>query len=174
VVLGFILSFTCTIFTVGGLFNQASFGSILGLLFVFCLSAVPFAFFLTSFFDTPQTAGQATLAILVGKQSHQSTLCLALSNTFPGLIDNGLAYSVLFCLLRCAYVGFYVVFVAVFSVDNLTIPYHTAQYACCLFPPLALQMGTVSFLKSYDGIPLSSICGMMVRSSSTSAYAMFC
>jgi hypothetical protein len=77
VVLGFILSFTCTIFTVGGLFNQASFGSILGLLFVFCLSAVPFAFFLTSFFDTPQTAGQATLAILVGKKCHQNTLFLA-------------------------------------------------------------------------------------------------
>jgi hypothetical protein len=66
VILGFVLSFTCTIFTVGGLFNNANFAEILGLLFVFCLSAVPFAFFLCSFFDTPQTSGQATLGILLG------------------------------------------------------------------------------------------------------------
>ena len=60
------LSFLCTLFTTGGLFNNANFGTILGLLFVFCLSAVPFAFFLCAFFDTPQTSGQATLAILLG------------------------------------------------------------------------------------------------------------
>lgn len=68
IITGFILSFFCTIFTVGGLFGDANFGEILGLLFVFCLSAVPFAFFLCSFFDTPQTSGQATLALLIGKQ----------------------------------------------------------------------------------------------------------
>jgi hypothetical protein len=66
VILGFIMSFTCVIMSTGGLFNEANFGVILGLLFVFCLSAVPFAFFLTAFFDTPQTSGQATLAVLVG------------------------------------------------------------------------------------------------------------
>eukprot|EP01035_Chromulina_nebulosa_P032536 gene32536-43467_t len=66
VITGFVLSFLCTLFTTGGLFNNANFGTILGLLFVFCLSAVPFAFFLTAFFDTPQTSGQATLAILLG------------------------------------------------------------------------------------------------------------
>ncbi len=66
VITGFVLSFLCTIFTVGGLFNEANFGQILGLLFVFCLSAVPFAFFLCAFFDTPQTSGQATLALLLG------------------------------------------------------------------------------------------------------------
>jgi hypothetical protein len=67
VILGFIMSFTCAIMSTGGLFNEANFGTILGLLFVFCLSAVPFAFFLTAFFDTPQTSGQATLAVLVGE-----------------------------------------------------------------------------------------------------------
>jgi hypothetical protein len=67
VILGFILSFLCTILTVGGLFNGANFGVILGLLYCFCLSAVPFAFFLCSFFDTPQTSGQATLGILFGE-----------------------------------------------------------------------------------------------------------
>jgi hypothetical protein len=67
IILGFILSFLCTLFTVGGLFNGANFGAILGLLFVFCLSAVPFAFFICAFFDTPQTSGQATLGALFGK-----------------------------------------------------------------------------------------------------------
>jgi hypothetical protein len=66
VILGFILSFLCTIFSSGGLFNSANFGVILGFLFVFCLSAVPFSFFLCSFFDTPQTSGQATIAVLFG------------------------------------------------------------------------------------------------------------
>jgi hypothetical protein len=66
IILGFVLSFLCTLFTVGGLFNEANFGTILGLLFVFCLSAVPFAFFICSFFDTPQTSGQATLGALFG------------------------------------------------------------------------------------------------------------
>jgi len=67
IITGFLLSFICSIITTGGLFNNANFGEILGLLFVYCLSAVPFAFFLCSFFDTPQTSGQATLAILLGK-----------------------------------------------------------------------------------------------------------
>jgi hypothetical protein len=67
VILGFIVSFTCAILSSGGLFNDANFGVVLGMLFVFCLSAVPFAFFISSFFDTPQTSGQATLAVLVGK-----------------------------------------------------------------------------------------------------------
>ena len=66
VILGFVMSFLCTLFTVGGLFNGANFGTILGLLFVYCLSAVPFAFFICSFFDTPQTSGQATLGALFG------------------------------------------------------------------------------------------------------------
>lgn len=66
VILGFLLSFLVTLFTVGGLFNGANFGVILGFLFVFCLSAIPFAFFVCAFFDPPQTSGQATLGILFG------------------------------------------------------------------------------------------------------------
>lgn len=66
IVLGFLLSFLCTLFSAGGLFNGANFGAVLGLLFAFCLSAVPFAFFVCAFFDTPQTSGQATLGLLFG------------------------------------------------------------------------------------------------------------
>jgi hypothetical protein len=69
VILGFSLSFLCTFISNagGGLYNNANFGVVLGLLFSFCLSAVPFSFFLCSFFDTPQTSGQVTLALLLGK-----------------------------------------------------------------------------------------------------------
>ena len=66
VVLGFVLSFTLSIISTGGLFNDGSFGAILGFLFVFCLSAVPFCFFICAFFDTPQTSGQATFGLLFG------------------------------------------------------------------------------------------------------------
>lgn len=69
IILGFILSFVCSIMTVGGLFDNANFGVVLGFLFCFCLSAVPFSFFLCAFFDTPQTSGQATIGILMGKYS---------------------------------------------------------------------------------------------------------
>jgi len=123
VILGFGLSFLCTIFTVGGLFNGANFGVILGLLFSFCLSAIPFAFFLCSFFDTPQTSGQATLGVLF---------------------------------------GLYVVYVVVFLVDTTTISYKSAQIICCFVPPIALQIGSGAFLKSYDGISVSTICGIMI------------
>lgn len=64
---GFAVSFLCSIVSSGGLFNDAGFGTVLGILFVYCLSVVPFCFFLTCFFDTPQTAGQATLGVLFGK-----------------------------------------------------------------------------------------------------------
>ena len=123
VILGFALSFLCTLFTVGGLFNEANFGAILGLLFVFCLSAVPFAFFICAFFDTPQTSGQATLGLLL---------------------------------------GLFVVYIVVFVANTITIPYKAAQVICCLIPPLALQIGSGAFLKSYDGISIGSICGIMV------------
>ena len=125
IILGFLLSFLCTLFTVGGLFNDANFGTILGLLFVFCLSAVPFSFFICSFFDTPQTSGQATLGILF---------------------------------------GFFVIYIVVFTVDTATIPYKAAQIICCLIPPIALQIGSGAFLKSYDGISIGTICGIMVSS----------
>lgn len=124
VILGGFLSFLCTLFTVGGLFNHGNFGAILGLLFCFCLSAVPFCFFICAFFDTPQTSGQATLGVLF---------------------------------------AFYVLYIVVFTVNaSDAVPIKTSQVICCLFPPMALQIGSGSFLKSYDGIPLSLICGLMV------------
>lgn len=67
IITGFVVSFLCTIVSSGGLFNGANFGTILGILLVYCLSVVPFCFFITCFFDTPQTAGQATLGVLFGK-----------------------------------------------------------------------------------------------------------
>lgn len=85
VILGFVLSFLCTIFTVGGLFDGANFGTILGLFYVFCLAAVPFCFFVCSFFDTPQTSGQALLALLFGKYK---IYCLFVLLFVFGLIGN--------------------------------------------------------------------------------------
>lgn len=70
IILGFSISILCTIMSAGGLFNNGNFGEVLGMLLVFCLSAVPFSFFITAFFDTPQSAGQATLAILMGRFDH--------------------------------------------------------------------------------------------------------
>lgn len=122
IILGFFLSFICTLFTVGGLFNGANFGVILGLFFTFCLSAVPFSFFICSFFDTPQTSGQALLGLLL---------------------------------------GFYVLYVVLFPVNSITISLSSAQIICCLFPPLALQIGCGAFLKSYNGIDISTICMIM-------------
>mmetsp|Transcript_6715 Transcript_6715/g.15361 ORF Transcript_6715/g.15361 Transcript_6715/m.15361 type:complete len:1436 (+) Transcript_6715:45-4352(+) len=123
VVLGFLLSFLCTIFTVGGLFQGANFGVILGFLFVFCLAAVPFSFFLTAFFDTPQTSGQATLGVLLAS---------------------------------------YVMYIVIFPANALDVDLKSAQTICCFFPPLALQVGSGAFLKSYAGIPISQICGILV------------
>jgi hypothetical protein len=142
VILGFVLSFLCAMMTLGGLFNDANFGVILGLLYCFCLSAVPFAFFLCSFFDTPQTSGQATLGILFGKASHEYLQQQKLRRIFS---------------------GFYVLYVVVFVAGSLTIPLHDAEVICCLFPPLALQIGSGAFLNSYSGIGVSNICGIMVR-----------
>jgi hypothetical protein len=67
IVLGFIVSMFCCILSTYGLFNDGNFGEIFALLFLFCIAASPFGFFLCSFFDTPQTAGQVTLGILLGK-----------------------------------------------------------------------------------------------------------
>eukprot|EP01038_Epipyxis_sp_PR26KG_P007819 gene7819-10621_t len=122
IITGFVLSFFCAILSTAGLFNNANFGEILGLLFVFCLSAIPFSFFICSFFDTTQTGSQATLGILF---------------------------------------GFYIVYVIVFLVGELTISYRAAQKICCLFPPLGLQIASGAFLNSYDGIPTSTIGGIL-------------
>ncbi len=69
VITGFIVSLMCAIITGGALFNGASIGTVLGFLFLYTMAVVPFCFFLTCFFDTPQTAGQATLGVLLGKSS---------------------------------------------------------------------------------------------------------
>lgn len=41
---------------------------------------------------------------------------------------------------------------------------HGTQAFMCLFPPIALQLGAGAYKKSYDGIPVSTICGIMVSS----------
>jgi len=47
------------------------------------------------------------------------------------------------------------------------------QIICCLVPPMALQIGTHTLIKSYpkDGLTLGSICGIMV---SMIKYAFLC
>jgi hypothetical protein len=57
--------------------------------------------------------------------------------------------------------GFFVIYIVVFTVDTATIPYKSAQIICCLIPPMGLQIGAGAFLKSYDGIDISAICGIL-------------
>jgi hypothetical protein len=68
VITGVAIAFMCAVISGGTLFNHANFGDVFGFLIVYCLAIVPFCFFITCFFDTPQTAGQATLGILLGKK----------------------------------------------------------------------------------------------------------
>eukprot|EP01035_Chromulina_nebulosa_P017263 gene17263-22795_t len=118
VIIGFLVSFLCTLASTYGLFNNANFGTVLGLLFSYTLSGTAFAFFLCTFFDSPQTSGQLTLLVLL---------------------------------------GFYVIYIAC-KLGEADIP---TQTFCCLFPPLALQIGSGAFLNSYQGISIQSICGIM-------------
>ncbi len=67
--IGFTLSFICCIFSAGGLFNGANFGRLLGLFFAFCLSVIPYLFFLTTFFNTWEGCVQAFLVINLSKYS---------------------------------------------------------------------------------------------------------
>ncbi|RYH31736.1 ATP-binding cassette domain-containing protein [archaeon] len=120
---GIFLSFFCAVIS-STYFGGANFGTVLGLLFVYCLSVVPFSFALCTLMDTPETAGQVSLLVQFGM-----------------------------------YVTYIILFVTNTRGD---MEYRDVQLACSFFPPLALQMGAGSFLKSYDGMPLSSICGMMV------------
>eukprot|EP01031_Cornospumella_fuschlensis_P028883 gene28884-34857_t len=120
---GILLSFFCAVIS-ATYFNGAGFGTVLGLLFVYCLAVVPFSFALCTLLDTPETAGQISLLVQFGM-----------------------------------YVAYIILFVTNTRGD---MDYKDVQLACSFFPPLALQMGAGSFLKSYDGMPLSSICGMMV------------
>jgi ATP-binding cassette subfamily A (ABC1) protein 5 len=119
---GMLISFVCAIVAMGR-FNDANFGIVLGLLFVYCLSVVPFCFALCSFFDTPETAGQVSLLLQF---------------------------------------GMFVTYIILFITNERSISLESAQLACCFFPPLALQIAAGSFLKSYSGLPLRSICSIMV------------
>lgn len=66
ILMGFCISMICSLASLYGLFNHADFGTVLGMMFSYCLASASFSFFLCSFFDTPQTAGQATLLVLIG------------------------------------------------------------------------------------------------------------
>jgi len=80
VVVGFMLSLLGAIISTGEAFPGMGFGNVLGLLFVYCLSVTPFAFFLCSFFDTPQTSGQATLGLLLGTTHFPTQGCCFCTN----------------------------------------------------------------------------------------------
>jgi ATP-binding cassette, subfamily A (ABC1), member 3 len=116
--IGFFVSFLCTLCSLDNLFNSGNFGAILGMFFSYTLSGTSFAFFLCSFFDSAQTAGQATILALI---------------------------------------GLYVVYLAA----DIATADHGTQAFMCLFPPMALQIAAGSFLKSYKGISLPTICGIM-------------
>lgn len=66
VFIGFLVSFLCMICSTYGLFNHGNLGGILGFLMCFFFSITPFSYFLTTFFDTPQSSGQITIGILLG------------------------------------------------------------------------------------------------------------
>lgn len=67
IIIGFMMAFMSAVVAGGALFNDGNFGEVLGMLLVYCLSLVPFCFFLSVFFDTPQSAGQGALGIVIGK-----------------------------------------------------------------------------------------------------------
>ena len=54
------------------------------------------------------------------------------------------------------------VYIVVFTVDASSISVSTAETLCCFVPPLALQIGAGSFLKSHKGISVSAVCWIMV------------
>ncbi|RYH21653.1 ATP-binding cassette domain-containing protein [archaeon] len=58
--------------------------------------------------------------------------------------------------------GFYVVYIVIFIGGENTISYTSAQLIAAFIPPMALQLGCYTFLKSYTDLPLASICGILV------------
>lgn len=93
IIIGFLVSFICAVISGGALFNGANFGEILGLLFIYCLSVVPFCFWVTCFFDTPQTAGQAILGLLFGM------LCVSVFDYDLSFIVIRILYCIRDCIL---------------------------------------------------------------------------
>lgn len=148
IVLGFLVTLFCCILSTYGLFNQANFGAIFALLFLFCIASAPFGFFLCSFFDTPQTAGQATLGILLG-------IIYILFDSFFFL---SLTYFHNFFYILYNYLGLYVIYIAL----ELSTASVELQTFFSLIPPLALQIGCATFRGSYEGLSLGSICGLLV------------
>lgn len=130
IVVGFALSLLCAIMTVGGQFDKGDFGAIFGMFFVFCLSAVPFAFFLSTFLSSSQTASQLTLAVL--------------------------------------FVNYLVPIVMVLTggINKSSLSPTGVLSICCLFPPMALQIGCLSFNRTGfwpdDYLKTSSICAFML------------
>jgi len=120
ILIGFCISLLSMIMAATyNLFNSANLFDVFGLIWMYLLALAPFGFFLCSVFDNPQTAGQVTLAVML---------------------------------------GFYVMYIALILNEKS----HSFQEFCCLFPPLAFQLGVNSFKTSYAGIPLGQICGMLV------------
>lgn len=117
-IVGFIISLLSSLISLYGLFNDAPFGTIFGLLLIYCLSVVPFAYSISTLFDSAQTASQA------------------------GIFS---------CFIL--YVIYLVVDIKGESGN---------QGVACLFPPLALQIASGSFKKSYTGISVSGCCGILV------------
>ena len=117
-IVGFVISLISSLISLYGLFNDASFGTIFGLLLIYCLSVVPFAYSISTLFDSAQSASQA------------------------GIFS---------CFIL------YVIYLVVdIKGDN------GKQGVACLFPPLALQIASGSFKKSYTGISVSGCCGMLL------------
>jgi len=58
--------------------------------------------------------------------------------------------------------GMFVVYVVIFPAGQRNIPYIAAEIICLFIPPIALQLGCASFLKSYDGVSRGTIYGIMV------------
>ena len=56
-------------------------------------------------------------------------------------------------------VGFYTIYLAC---DEIVRDSITLQHFICLFPPLALQLACGSFKKSYQGINIGTIIGIMI------------
>jgi hypothetical protein len=57
------LALLCSLLALGGLFSAGSFFDIFALLFVFCISVLPFVFLLCSFFNNPQVWTAAACCI---------------------------------------------------------------------------------------------------------------
>jgi len=64
--------------------------------------------------------------------------------------------------MQCyTFIGIYMVYIVVFTVDTSSTS-TAVETLCCFVPPLALQIGAGSFLKSHEGISISTVCWVLV------------